>query len=110
MREVTDMTRLHHKRPHHFLLALILSGLVFLPLAGQSPDDFEARKKQAIQLFHENKFTEALPIFEKLHDEKPEDNAVLEFLSFSTLANAATLQDPQARQQARGKTRKLADQ
>jgi predicted Zn-dependent protease len=96
------VTRLpYFQKLYALLLAVVLASLAG-PLAGQSPDDFEARKKQAIQLFHENKFTEALPIFDKLHNEKPDDNVVLEFLSFSTLANSAALKDPEARQQERG--------
>jgi tetratricopeptide (TPR) repeat protein len=105
------VTRLpYFQKLYALLLAVVLASLAGLPLAGQSPDDFEACKKQAIQLFHENKFTEALPIFDKLHNEKPDDNVVLEFLSFSTLANSAALKDPEARQQERAKARKLADQ
>ena len=53
-------------------------------------------------------YMEALPLFEKLHQEKPDDAGVLEGLSFATLAHSATLSDPAARKEERIRARKFA--
>jgi tetratricopeptide (TPR) repeat protein len=58
----------------------------------------------------QGRFVDALPVLEKLHAEKPSDVAVLESLSFATLAHAATIGDPAGRKEERAKARKLAEE
>ena len=58
----------------------------------QTDGSYEARKQQAIALYRQNRMTEAMPLLEKLHDEKPTDAAVLGLLSFTVLANSATFE------------------
>lgn len=94
------------------LWLLFLIVLLFAPQcrAAQADEGFEGRKKQAFELYSEGRFVDALPLLEKLHAEKPSDVAVLEGLSFATLAYATTLSDPAARKEGRIKARKLAEE
>ena len=105
---------LHFSRPgtRPFLrIALLLVLLLALGVFNaQSDGSYDERRKQAIELYSKGHFTEALPILQKLHAEKASDVAVLEGLSFATLAYAATLTDPRARKEERVKARKLAEE
>ena len=87
------------------LLVCLLSP--FAPKAG-TDDSYDERKKQAVELFRQGKYLEALPILDKLHAENPNDAQVLEGLSFATIAHSMTLSDPAARKEERIKARKLA--
>jgi tetratricopeptide (TPR) repeat protein len=76
----------------------------------QTDDTFASRRTQAFALYDNNNFVDALPLLEKLHTEKPGDIAVLERLSFATLAHSATLASESDRKQERARARKLADE
>jgi tetratricopeptide (TPR) repeat protein len=90
-----------------FLLVLLLTPG---GLRAQSDESYDDKRKRAFEFYMQNRFIEALPILEKLHSEKSSDIAVLEALSFATLANAATLPDHAARNAERAKARKLAEE
>ena len=93
------------------ILALLLAlSIVPATFASQAPDELAMLKQQAIDLYKQGKFDDALPLFVKLDAAKPGDPQFLEALSFCTLQHAATLTDPVARQSERVKSRKLADQ
>jgi len=68
-------------------------------MRAQTDDSYESRRKRAVELSKLGLYMEALPLFEKLHEEKPSDAGVLEGLSFATLAHSATLTDPAARKE-----------
>jgi tetratricopeptide (TPR) repeat protein len=94
---------------------LILGFLLLLLLApnsirAQSEESHDERRKQALDLYGQGRFVDALPILAKLHAEKPSDIAVAEHLSFATLANSATIGDPAGRKAERAKARKLAEE
>ena len=94
-----------------FHLILFLCCLTLAPASpAQSDDTFAARRTQAFALYESNNFVDALPLLEKLHAEKPTDIAVLERLSFATLAHSATLANESDRKQERAAARKLADE
>ena len=76
----------------------------------QTDDSYQARRAQAFALYDSHKLVDALPLLEKLHAEKPDDVAVLERLSFVTLADSATLTDGSERKRERAHARKLADE
>jgi tetratricopeptide (TPR) repeat protein len=76
----------------------------------QTDGGYEARRAQAFALYDSNKLVDALPLLEKLHAERPGDVAVLERLSFSTVAHSATLADRSARKRERARARKLAEE
>ena len=99
------------RRPEFHRL-IFFCALLLAPggLKAQSDDSYDDRRKRAFDFYTQNRFIEALPILEKLHAEKPSDVAVLEGLSFATLANASTMSDPAARKAERAKARKLAEE
>src|SRR5262245_49179943 len=69
-------------------LILILSGSVFaMQVPAQNQFDYEAERKRAFVLLDDNKYTEALPILEKLAAAKPDDLPVLEYLAITILAH-----------------------
>ena len=97
---------LMRRRSVRGFLSLIL--LVSFVQIAKADDSYEERKKQAIELYRQGKYVDALSILEKLHAENPKDGQVLEGLSFATLSHSATLTDPAARKEERIKARKLA--
>jgi tetratricopeptide (TPR) repeat protein len=103
------VSRSNFRRPG-LLKFIFLFILLTAPggLKAQADESFDDRRKRAFDLYVQNRFVEALPVLEKLHAERPTDVAVLEGLSFATLAHAATLNDPARRREERVKARKLA--
>jgi len=95
-----------------FLLLASLLVLMLEPkaLRGQGAESYDERRKVALDLYTQGRFVDALPVLERLHSEKPGDVAVLESLSFATLAHAATIVDPAGRKEERAKARKLAEE
>jgi tetratricopeptide (TPR) repeat protein len=92
------------------LLFSFVLGLAPSLSPAQSTDDFAALKHQAVELYKEGKFEDALPIFQKLHADKPDDLVVLEGLAFCTLTHAQTLTDHDARKAERVKARQFVSQ
>src|SRR6476660_5261362 len=95
-----------------FLLLATLLVLLLAPksLRGQGEESYDERRKHALDLYVQGRFVDALPVLEKLHAEKPDDVAVLEGLSFATLAHSATIGDPAGRKEERARARKLAEE
>jgi tetratricopeptide (TPR) repeat protein len=92
-------------RPLKLLATLLFASLVFSSIALAQQDDEERRR--AFQLFKEAKYTEALPVFEKLAATHPNDAAVIETYGLLVLSQAASLKDPAARKQTRARGREL---
>ena len=68
---------------------LMVAGSVFaMQVPTQNKIDYDAERKRAFQLLDENKYTEALPILEKLAAAKPDDLPVIERLSITLLVDA----------------------
>src|SRR5580704_5571298 len=110
---MNQMCLLFLRRFHPLLLSSLwlLCCLTLAPaLLAQTDDTFASRRTQAFALYDNNNFVDALPLLEKLHAEKPGDIAVLERLSFATLAHSATLSSESDRKQERARARKLADE
>ncbi len=78
------------------LLATLLVLVLLGPARADTAEDFQVAKRQAHQLFTQNKFPEALPLLERLHSERADDIAVLEELA-GALAGYATTWDDDAR-------------
>ena len=92
------------------LMTLLLAGS-FLPAraqkrGGEDPET-AALRKQAIDLYHEGKFVEAMPLLEKLADKNPQDFVVKEHWAYSILQYSATLSDPADRRRQRIRAREL---
>jgi len=64
-------------------------------------------RARAFQLYKDAKYTEALPLFEKLAVANPNDRDVLEALGLIKASQTAYLKDPEARKQARLHAREL---
>lgn len=81
----------------------IVCVLVFaLTVVAQDVD-----RARAFQLYKDAKYTEALPLFEKLAVASPNDRDVIEALGLMTAMQTAYLKDPEARKQARIRGREL---
>lgn len=76
-----------------------------LAQAGAAQQDYEAERTRALQLMDQSKFTEALPILEKLVVQKPSDGMVNYALGFAVFANAQNIKDTAARKAARARAR-----
>jgi len=94
-----------------FLKLLSLSLLTLLALA-QAPvianaaqDD--ADRRRAFQLYKDGKYTDALPIFEKLAAANPSDREVVETFGVMLVGQAAYLKDEAARKDARKRGREM---
>jgi tetratricopeptide (TPR) repeat protein len=64
-------------------------------------------RTRAFQLYKDAKYTEALPLFEKLAVANPNDPDVLEAFGLMTASQTAYLKDPEARKQARVRAREI---
>jgi len=73
--------------------------------AAQNAPLTDSDRQHAMQLFDEQKFAEALPLFERLAAERPKDAVVMERLGFAILAGAAGLKDREAETRERRRAR-----
>ena len=64
-------------------------------------------RKHALELYDQNKFTEALPLLEKLAVELPKDVVIQELLASTVFATSGGIEDPERRKQQRLKARAL---
>ena len=90
------------KLPKLALLVLLLLVPFGTATAQDDPD-----RQRAFQLYKDAKFTEALPLFEKLAAAHPDDLEVAELHAILVTTQAVYLKDPEARKQARIRGREL---
>lgn len=85
------------------ITCLLLATLLSAPLQvnAQTASEIEAQRAQALKLYKENKFADAIPILEKLLRVLPSDVTLLELLGWSTFVVSGSTKDPVARQKAR---------
>jgi tetratricopeptide (TPR) repeat protein len=94
-----------------FSLTLFLLFSMALPAAlAQGTDDLSLLKQQALTLYKQGKFEDALPLLQKLNGAKPNDPHILDALAFCTLTHARTLADTEARKAERVKARQYGAQ
>jgi tetratricopeptide (TPR) repeat protein len=93
-----------------YLLLLCLLLLCTVPIRGQEVENYEAERQRALQLARESKFTEALPILERLARAKPADQEVIFHLGFATLVSAESGPDAATRKQMRAQAYSLLTQ
>ena len=67
----------------------------------------DPERARAFQLYEEAKYTEALPVFEKLAAKYAEDRDVLKTYGFLMIGQGAYLKDADARKEARRRGREL---
>jgi len=87
------------------LFALLLVSASSFAVRAQSQND--AERQRAFQLYKEAKYTQALPLFEKLATSYPDDPAVIEIYGMLMLSEAISIKDPAARKQARARAREI---
>lgn len=85
-------------------LQIFCTILLALTVAVAAQDDDRSR---AFQLYKDAKYTEALPLFEKLAVAHPDDREVAELHAILVASQAVYLKDPEARKQARQRGREL---
>lgn len=86
-----------------FLLALVLLVIPTSQLRAQEPSE----RDRAFQLYRDAKYKEAMPLFEKLEKENPDDAELLEKFGFLMINQDALLTDPAERKAARKRAREL---
>src|SRR6476469_2222079 len=88
-----------------FVLALLITVQgVQLSAEAQTPED-QANRERAIQLYLQNKFTEAIPLLEKLVKVYPNDAVIWEELGWATFVVSESLTDEQKRTSGRDHAR-----
>jgi tetratricopeptide (TPR) repeat protein len=89
----------------YLITLLVLSTLTLGSAALAQTEDPEALKARAEKLIAEQKFTEALPLYEKLAILFPKDSNVYRNFGFSLLGQSANTDDAAARRQLRIRAR-----
>jgi tetratricopeptide (TPR) repeat protein len=95
------------KNPRHYIsifVFLATSTLAF-HTAAQGQDDVASLKTQGSALMERQRFTDALPIYEKLAKLAPKDPEVFRNLAFSLLGQSANIDDPETKRQLRIRAR-----
>lgn len=67
--------------------------------------DYDAKRQRALELFDQQNFAAAMPLFEELVKIKSDDRVVWEQLGWSTMVVAASIKDPTQRKQVRERAR-----
>lgn len=83
------------------MLLVVAAGCLAQAAAPQTKSDFDTRRKQADTLFQLGRATEALPLYEQLAKEKPDDYLLQERYGMALLMNSATITDVDQRKKAR---------
>ena len=91
------------------VLSLLLLGLLlFISPSYVTAQETESSKRaRAFQIYHQSKFTEAIPLLEKIVKEDPSDVAALESLGWALLVVSASTEDPQERTKQRDRARRF---
>lgn len=94
----------------HLALAFLLCGGAQCQILRQPDENYQNRRQEAVELFHQGKRLEALPLLEDLVRANPRDDEILVALAASLVDHAATLADPAAAAKERFRARDLLDQ
>ena len=92
------------------LLLALLTGLCALVSAQAKPPEDEATanlRRQALELYRQGKFVDAMPLLEKLSATNSQDFVVKEHWAYCILEYSKTLTDPAQRKAARLQARQL---
>ena len=89
------------------LLTLLFTLLLVSPAPAVWAQQGEEERRRAFQLYKDAKYTEALPLFEKLAATYPDDPAILETYGLLVLSQSIGIKDPAARKQARVRGREI---
>jgi tetratricopeptide (TPR) repeat protein len=95
------------KDPLRILALLLFAFLLLIPSAAILAAQDDEERRRGFQLYKEGKYTDALPVFEKLADKHQNDREVIETFGFLVFTQTAYLKDPAARKQARLRAREI---
>src|SRR5215207_1378461 len=91
--------------PRHVLLFSILLLALSLPAYAQGGEDLAAMKQRAAELVKQTKYTEALPLLEKIAAAEPNDAQTQFFLGFALIGQAKNTKEPAARKALNARAR-----
>lgn len=86
---------------------VIVGGLLAAQTKTGDDEATAALRKQALELYRQGNFVEAMPLLEKLSAAKPTDFVVKEHWAYCILEYSKTLPNPEARKRARLQARSL---
>jgi tetratricopeptide (TPR) repeat protein len=87
---------------------IIIFAIFESPVLGQGTDDaYKVERQKAIDLYNQDKYFEALPLFEDLVKQNPADSQTLVGLASCLVNHSATVQDPDAAAKERLRARDL---
>jgi tetratricopeptide (TPR) repeat protein len=91
------------------LLLALLAGCGTISAQTKPVDDeaTAALRKQALELYRQGKFVDAMPLLEKLSATNPNDFVVKEHWAYCTLEYSKTVTDPEQRKRTRLQARRL---
>jgi tetratricopeptide (TPR) repeat protein len=95
------------RKPLKIVVALFLAFPVITSATLRVVAQDDPERNRAFQLYKDAKFTEALPVFEKLAAAHPDDREVAELYAILFTTRAIYLKDPEARRDARVRGREL---
>ena len=87
------------------LLICLSSSLYYSPVAAQTSESIAKLKQHAIDLTKQTKYTEALPLLEKIVTAEPENAEMQFYLGFALVAQAANTSDEVQRKALRVRAR-----
>jgi tetratricopeptide (TPR) repeat protein len=87
--------------------SLLLPSVAYAQADQKDDPETAAMRKQALDLYRQGKFVEAMPLMEKLSHINPNDYVVREHWAYCILEYSATLKDLQARRNARIEARTI---
>lgn len=99
------MSQPRHAAARGLLLLPLLLLALSLPAYAQGGEDVGALKQRAAELVRQTKYTEALPILEKLAAAEPGDAQTQFYLGFALLGQATNTKEPAARKALRVRAR-----
>jgi len=87
------------------LLLIVSACLAATTFGSPQQIDYAAERQRAMALYDQNKFADAIPIFERLVKVKTNDVDVWERLGWATVVVSGSIQDPALRKSARERAR-----
>lgn len=94
----------HYKLPFTLLVLLLFSVFITSPIQAQT-EDVTQLKRQAAALLEQTKYTEALPVLEKIAKLDPKDGETQFYLGFALVGQAVNTKDDAARKALRVRAR-----
>jgi len=99
------MSQQRHASARRVLLFFLLLLTLSLPASAQGGDDLAAMKQKAAELVRQNKYTEALPLLEKIAAAEPNDAQTQFYLGFALIGQANNTRDAATRKALRVRAR-----